>query len=44
MIPHKEKNEKIATFYSQISFQYVLSILYSLLYKKQKKSIDNRQS
>lgn len=44
LIPHKEKNEKIATFYSQISFQYVLSILYSLLYKKQKKSIDNRQS
>lgn len=37
LIPHKENNEKIATFYSQISFQYVLSILYSLLYKRHQK-------
>lgn len=34
VIPYKEQNEKIATFYSQISFQYVLSIIYSLLYKR----------
>lgn len=35
LIPYKEHNQKIATFYSQISFQYVLSIIYSLLYIKQ---------
>lgn len=34
LVPQKESNEKIATFYSQLSFQYVLSIIYSLLYKK----------
>ncbi len=35
-IPHKEKTEKIATFYSQLSFNYILSILYSLLYQRYK--------
>lgn len=43
LIPHKEKNEKIATFYSQLSFQYVLSIIYSLLYKKYKKNNQLKQ-
>ena len=38
LIPQKEKTEKIATFYSQLSFQYVLSIIYSLLYKKYQQS------
>ncbi|HIX81557.1 MAG TPA: MurR/RpiR family transcriptional regulator [Candidatus Erysipelatoclostridium merdavium] len=34
LVPQKESNEKIATFYSQLSFQYALSIIYLLLYKK----------
>lgn len=38
VIPHKENSDKIATFYSQIAFQYVLSIIYSLLYKKFKEA------
>lgn len=33
IIPHKENNYKIGTFYSQISFQFILTILYSLIYK-----------
>lgn len=35
IIPEREhgQDEKIATFYSQLAFQYVLSIIYSLIYK-----------
>ena len=36
IIPHKEKDEKIATFYSQLGFNYILSIIYSLIYKRNK--------
>ena len=36
IIPHKEKDEKIATFYSQLAFNYILSIIYSLIYKRNK--------
>ena len=34
IIPDKEDDYKIGTFYSQISFQFILTILYSLIYKK----------
>ena len=34
LIPHKEASDKIATFYSQFSFQYILNIIYALLHKK----------
>lgn len=34
IIPHKENDYKIGTFYSQISFQFILTILYSLIYKE----------
>ncbi len=34
VIPHQEESiDKIATFYSQQGFQYVLSVIYSLMYK-----------
>lgn len=36
-IPDKENEEKMATFYSQLSFHYILSILYSLLHLKIRK-------
>ena len=46
IIPHKEKDEKIVelnasvekihTFYSQLAFNYILSIIYSLIYKRNK--------
>ena len=32
-IPNYEKDNKIATFYSQHAFIYILSIIYSLIYK-----------
>ena len=32
-IPDKEEDDKIATFYSQFAFQYILNIIYSLIYK-----------
>ncbi len=32
LIPDKEDDQKIATFYSQLTFHYILSIIYSLLY------------
>lgn len=35
-IPHEEKNNRITTFYSQLSFNYILSILYSLIYVRLK--------
>lgn len=35
VIPHQEESfDRIATFYSQQGFQYVLSIIYSLMYNK----------
>lgn len=37
LLPDMEKNHKIATFYSQLAFQYILNIIYSLLYVKMKK-------
>nr|WP_318001061.1 MurR/RpiR family transcriptional regulator [uncultured Faecalibacillus sp.] len=37
LLPDMEENHKIATFYSQLAFQYVLNIIYSLLYVKMKK-------
>ncbi len=47
LIPHKEGDEKIANFYSQLAFQYLLDLLYSLIYAhdyeknhKHKKAID----
>lgn len=33
IIPHKE-NEKIATFYSQLAFHYLLNVIYALLYQR----------
>lgn len=33
-IPNMENDHKIGTFYSQISFQFILTILYSLIYKE----------
>ena len=38
LLPDKENDNKIATFYSQLAFQYVLNIIYSLLYAKLKKA------
>lgn len=38
LLPNKENDNKIATFYSQLAFQYVLNIIYSLLYAKLKKA------
>lgn len=32
LIPDREHENKIATFYSQLAFQYVLSIIYALIY------------
>lgn len=34
LIPDKEHEQKIATFYSQLTFHYILSIIYSLIYAK----------
>lgn len=34
LIPDKENEQKIATFYSQLTFHYLLSIIYSLIYAK----------
>ena len=32
LIPDREHDNKIATFYSQLAFQYILSIIYALVY------------
>lgn len=37
LIPDREHDNKIATFYSQLAFQYILSIIYSLIYNKKDK-------
>lgn len=34
IIPDLEKTEKMATFYSQLSFEYILNLLYILIYQK----------
>lgn len=34
LIPHEEDIYNIATFYSQISFGYILDVIYSLIYQK----------
>nr|WP_314464424.1 MurR/RpiR family transcriptional regulator [uncultured Clostridium sp.] len=33
-IPNQEKEKKIGTFYSQLAFQYVLNIIFALIYKR----------
>lgn len=33
-IPDEEKDSKVATFYSQFAFQYVLNLLFSIMYKE----------
>ncbi len=33
-LPYNENTDKIATFYSQLAFTYILSILYSLIYRE----------
>jgi DNA-binding MurR/RpiR family transcriptional regulator len=38
ILPNKEKDHKIATFYSQLAFQYILDIIFSLLHNKIQKS------
>ena len=37
VIPNEESEDRIATFYSQLSFSYILNILYGMLYLKRKK-------
>ena len=32
-IPQAEKERKVATFYSQFAFQYILNLIFALLYK-----------
>lgn len=40
IIPHQESTyEKISTFYSQQSFQYILSIIYAMMYKEMIKKL-----
>ena len=34
LIPNEEKENKIATFYSQLAFSYILNILYGMIYLK----------
>lgn len=34
LIPDLEKEDKIGTFYSQLSFDYLLNLIYTFLYKK----------
>ena len=33
-IPDQEKKENIATFYSQLVFEYLLNLIYSLIYRE----------
>lgn len=37
MIPNLEKENKITTFYSQIVFQYILNLMFSILYRDHEK-------
>lgn len=34
ILPDKERDNRIATFYSQLAFNYILTIIYALLHKK----------
>lgn len=34
IIPNEEKEQKVSTFYSQFAFQYVLNLLFSVLYRE----------
>ncbi|MDO5517828.1 MAG: MurR/RpiR family transcriptional regulator [Clostridium sp.] len=36
LIPDREHENKIATFYSQLAFQYILSIIYALIYNSRR--------
>lgn len=38
IIPDKEKDERIGTFYSQLAFHYILTIIYALIYKRYQKT------
>ncbi|MCD8028146.1 MAG: SIS domain-containing protein [Erysipelotrichaceae bacterium] len=38
LIDDKEKDERIATFYSQLAFQYILTLLYALIYRRVKRA------
>lgn len=38
LLPYKEKDHRMATFYSQLSFNYVLTIVYAMLHTKVKKT------
>ncbi|MEG0593333.1 MAG: SIS domain-containing protein [Coprobacillus sp.] len=38
ILPDKEKDNRIATFYSQLSFNYVLSVIYALIHTKVEKA------
>lgn len=34
ILPNKEHDDRIATFYSQLAFNYILTVIYALLHKK----------
>lgn len=36
-VPDQEKEERIATFYSQLVFEYLLNLIYSLIYRELKR-------
>lgn len=36
LIPNKEKDDKIATFYSQLVFEYILNLLFAFMYNNAK--------
>ncbi|MEG0275800.1 MAG: MurR/RpiR family transcriptional regulator [Coprobacillus sp.] len=38
LLPYKEKDNRIATFSSQLSFHYVLSVIYALIHNKVEKA------
>lgn len=39
VLPNVEKEYKIATFYSQLALQYILNIIFSIIYNKRKHSL-----
>lgn len=34
IIPDEEKRHKVATFYSQFAFEYVLNLIFAILYRE----------
>ena len=34
ILPNKEHDDRIATFYSHLAFNYILTVIYALLHKK----------